>query len=346
MRSMLHRIDAWCRDGDFTVEDVAVFRVLFAVGVLLTLQPLRWIADVPADLFDPPAGPMRILSAAPSEAMLVALELGTAVLAGLLLLGLHTRTVSLLLALTLGTSLGLVYSLGKIDHTIVFVLVPAVMAFSGWGGALSVDARTSGGVVDIVRQWPLRLFALLIALAFLAAGLTKLRTGWLDPDTHAVQGHFVRGFVAGDRSDQWLAPHLLDLRAGALWEAADWFTVAMEIGLVVTVLWWRVFRVAIAVVALFHVGVLLILNIIFSWNVLGYGAFVRWGSLVPVAGRSVGGSRPIGYALASAIGVVAWLLHNQAGPGLQHDVRLGIVFLGGVSALAFLVTRFRPQKRR
>jgi hypothetical protein len=344
VRSATRRVDAWCRYGDFTVEDVAVFRVLFAVGVLLTLQPLRWIADVPASRFDPPAGPMRIFSAAPPEAGLLALEVGTAVLAAMLLLGLHTRTVSLLLALTLGTGLGLVYSLGKIDHTIVFVLVPAVMAFSGWGGALSMDARRSVG--NGVRQWPLRLLALLIAVSFLAAGITKLRTGWLDPDTHAVQGHFVRGFVAGDRSDQWLAPHLLDLRAGALWEAADWFTVAMEIGLVLTVLWWRAFRVAIAVVALFHVGVLLLLNIVFSWNVLGYGAFVRWASIVPVPGRSVGWGRPIGYVLALVIGCLAWLLHHQVGPGLQHDARVGIVFLGGVVAVAFLVSRLRPQKRR
>ena len=39
---------------------------------------------------------------------------------------------------------------------------------------------------ELAVQWPLRLWALMIGLAFLTAALPKIVGGWLNPLTHAV----------------------------------------------------------------------------------------------------------------------------------------------------------------
>ena len=342
MRSTIARIDAWCRRGDFTVEDIAWFRIIFAGGLLLTLQQLGSLSDRPAEQFDPPPGPFEVFQALPPNAVLEGLEIVTAVLAALLLFGLHTRAVSFLLAAALMTGFGLTFSFGKIDHTIVLVLVPALMAFSAWGDDKSIDAdrvhRDSGP--PEVAQWPMRFLALLIGLSFVTAGWAKLWSGWLDPDTHAVHGHFVRNYYNNGRTD-WLAPDVVRLHLGNWWEVADWFTVALELGLVLTVLRWGWFRAAIAVTALFHVGILMLMNIEFSWNMFGYAAFVRWGAVLPARVRGNRLSRSLGYAVAVTFGLAAYALHEWAGAGLQHGVRSGIVLVGGAAGAVYLVVLLR-----
>jgi len=175
--------------------------------------------------------------------------------------------VSLLLALVMMTGAGLSFSFGKIDHGIFVILVPLVLAFSGWGGARSVDAHLAardGRPPLEPSQWAVRLLAFMMGLAYLTAGLAKLRSGWLDPHTHGARGHFVEKYVEMNR-DELLAPLFLRIHdVGLFWEALDWFTVALECGFVVTVLWWRTLRLAVACAALFHLGVLLIMNIQFS----------------------------------------------------------------------------------
>jgi hypothetical protein len=255
-----------------------------------------------------------------------------------LLVGLHSRSVSILLAVALMTGFGLRFSFGKIDHTIVLVLVPALMAFSAWGDRMSLDADPNRRDADQneAEQWPMRLLALLIALSFVTAGWAKLRSGWLDPDTHAVQGHFVRSYYNNGRTD-WLAPDVVGLHLGDWWELADWFTVALELGLVVTLFRWGWFRAAIALTALFHVGILMLMNIEFSWNMLGYAAFVRWGAMLPSRVRGIRPPRSLGHVVAMSVGLAAYALHEWAGPELQHDVRTGIVLLGGGAGAAYLV---------
>ena len=356
MRSALIRVDAWCRRGDFTIDDLAWFRVIYSAGLLLTIQPFGLLSNRPAERFDPPPGPLTLFESLPPHGVLEGLEILTAVLAALLLVGLHTRGVSILLALALMTGLGLTYSFGKIDHTIVLALVPLWMAFSDWGKSMSLDAAADrrGTERSDVAQWPLRFLAVSIALTFFTGGWYKLRSGWLDLDTHAVQGHFGRSYLKNGRTD-WLAPEILDLRLGRLWEAADWFTVALELGLVVTVLSWQWFRVSIALAALFHVGVLLILNIVFSWNVLGYAAFVRWSTIVPWPSFEIRLRRSLGYVVAVAIGAAMYAIHQGLGPDFQRDVRTVIVFLGGAAGIVYLaylalrlgrVMRFRPAASR
>jgi len=340
VRATIERIDAWCRRGDLTTQDIAWFRVIYSAGLLLSLQQVSALSGRSADQFDPPPGPIMLFESLPPHAVLEGLEIVTAVLAGFLLVGLHTRTVSILLALALMTGFGLIYSFGKIDHTIVVVLVPAMMAFSRWGDTLSLDAgSTPRDAERDVAQWPMRLLAVMVALSFVTAGWAKFRSGWLDLDTHAVQGHFARGYFTGGRTN-WLAPELIDLRLGRLWEVADWLTVGLELGLILTVVSWRLFRVAVAVTTLFHLGVMLVINIAFSWNLLGYAAFYRWASIFPPA-FDIRIRRSLGYVVATAAGAGMYAWHESVGPEFQHDVRVSMVFFGAASGVVYLVVQLR-----
>jgi hypothetical protein len=339
----LRRFDAWCRRGDLTAADLALFRIFFGGAVLLTLQQLDGVASQRGDQFDPPPGPIMLFESVPPPMVLEAIELATAVLAAMLLLGLRTRVVSILLPLVLMTGLGLLYSFGQIDHTIVLVLTPAVLAFSAWGDALSIDGASRRAATD-VPQWPMRLLALLIGLSFLSAGWAKLTSGWAELHTHAVQAHFVREYFNG--RDDWLAPYVLDMRVGRAWELLDWFTLALELGLVLTVLSWGVFRLALAVAAVFHLGVMLLMNIVFHANVIGYGAFFPWSRLVPVRpGAQLTMGRPAGYLLAVVVGSAVYGLHELNGD-IQVHARTALVFVGAIAGVAYIVSQATNAARR
>ena len=342
MRKTVEGVDAWARRGDFTVQDIAVFRIVFGAFVLLTLFDVGQVSDSPAAEFHPPLGPMRFFSEVPPHAALEALELAAAILAALLVFGLWTRAVSFVLALALMTGFGLTYSFGKIDHTIVLVLVPATMAFSAWGTALTVgmgrDRPDPEADSLAIAQWPMRLFALTIALAFVTAGSAKLRSGWLDIHNHATEGHFIRGYFSNGRDD-WLGPLFLRLHVGPVWELFDWLTVALELGLILAVLTWRSLRIGVAAAAIFHLGVLLMMNIPFHANVVGYGAFVRWSSFVPMSRwPRILISRTQGLASALVVGTLMYVLHNWV-DRLSEIAGIACIFVGAGIGVVYLAVQ-------
>lgn len=354
MRSVIERVDAWSRRGDFTVEDLARYRIIYGLLALLSLRGYGNIASQPSAQFDPPPGPIMLFPSIPPRFALEALEVVAAVLVVFLIMGFRTRTTSVLLALALMTGAGLSFSFGKIDHGIFVLLLPAVMAFSGWGGAMSVDAhlKARAGRPPIeASQWAVRLFAFMIGLAFFTAGSAKVRAGWLDLHTHAARGHFLQGYVTYDRTD-YLAPFVLRVHdIGILWEALDWFTVALECGLIVTVLWWRTFRIGIAFATLFHLGVLLMMNIQFSVNAIAYGAFVRWNLIRPTR---PGTSIPLGPWAATVIGVGLgvgiYVLYGSDLDRFRPGLSLEMLFLGAFFAVIYLARQawlvLRALRRR
>ena len=340
MSRVVERVDAWCRSGDFTVEDLARYRILYGLLSLLWLRDFSGVANRPKGQFDPPPGPFMLFDSVPPRSLLEALEIAVAVLVVFLLMGFKTRATSLLLAAAMLFHSGFVFSFGKIDHGIFVILVPAVMAFSGWGGAMSVDAHAAArrGKPIEASQWAMRLLAFMIGLSFLTAGMAKVAAGWLDLHTHASRGYFLQRYVSGYNDDDFLAPTLLRLHdVGILWEALDWFTVAMECGLVVTVLWWRTFRIGVAAAALFHLGVLLMLNIQFSANLVAYAAFIRWNLFAPTkAGSTIPLSQPVACLLGLGLGYGAYSIHQSDLERFIPAIRQELLFVGGAVAVVFL----------
>ncbi len=332
---VLRSVDAWCRRGDLTTADLAIFRILYGIAVLMILPSLERASAYPTADFDPPLGPMMLFDAVPPVPVLTALEVAIALLAALLVIGFRTRVVSVLLSVGLLVGYGFLYSFGKIDHTVILVFLPAVMAFTAWGDDLSVDHRAPSSENTGVAQWPLRVLALLIAMPIAQAGYAKASTGWPDLTTHAVQGHMIPEYFKG--RDGWLAPVFLDLRVGPIWEALDWLTFIVEIGVLVAVLSWLAFRITLAMMTVFHLSVLLMMNIAFATNVVGYAAFFRWGRLLRVEpGARLPFSPPVGLVLAVALGLGAYGLHEWDA-GLQWQGQSVIILAGGVAAAVYLM---------
>lgn len=320
----LERFDAWVAKGPFTPEDLGLYRIVYASLALLVVPDLTWLAAYPDFLLHPPLGPFQLLTGTPSANLLVGLEVVRTIVLVLLGLGVWTRWVSIAATAILVLTYGLIYSVGKIDHTILLVLTPLVLSFAHWGDRVSIDAWRT----ELARpqpQWPLRLLAAMIALPFFAVAFVKAGTGWLLWTGQAVHGQFLMYYEALDRT-AWLAPLAAHLESRIVWETLDWLTVLVEVALLVTLRWWRAFRIALAFVVLFHLGVFLMLNISFAFNIVVYGAFVAWGARLPA--RRVWLCAPL---VAVVVGLVVPASASRA----------AILFGATVIALVFLMGQLR-----
>ncbi len=337
----LDRFDAWVERGPFTTEDLGRYRVVFALSLLVGLTSFDWVAGYPDSLYRPPVGPFRAFDGFPSRGVLYLLELALAVSLAALALGVRTRLASACVAVLLLTGSGFAFSLGKIDHTIFQILVPAVLLLASWGAAVSVDGLGRRRERGEQHQWPLRLLALLVGAGLLTAALPKAFSGWLSPATQAVQESMLRQFYVNGRTEL-LAPYFVHLDSPLFWESLDWATVIMEAAVILCVLNWRAFRVALAVLVLFHVGVYLMMNINFAGNVLVYGAFVSW-SRVKLPPVPSGVSRAVARAawpIAAVTGTLSWALSQSATP-LYAAKSVVLLALGSLVAVGYLVTQGR-----
>jgi hypothetical protein len=326
--------DRWVDSGPFTYRDLSRYRVVYAVLMLAMLPDFQWVSRYPDSLYAPPPGPMALLGGFPPSAFLGGVEIAVAVALAFVAFGIRTRAASIAVTVLLLVGYGFAYSLGKIDHTILQVLTPLVLSFAGWGAAGSWDTRRRAARPPAPPQWPVRLLGTLIGLGFVTAAAPKFFTGWLDPDTHAVRATLFRQVHVNGRDDL-LANFFLDLQWGFFWEAMDWATVVLEAVLILAVLNWRVFRAALAVTALFHVGVYLMMNIHFDGNVLVYAALLPWGRL-----RLPRVSVPAGLAratplLAVALAAAAWALTQ--GGNARPVLGPIIVLVGGLVAVVHLL---------
>ncbi|WP_110797452.1 HTTM domain-containing protein [Mycolicibacterium llatzerense] len=357
---IFQRFDRWVQDGPFTAEDLGLYRIIYAVSVLLVAPDITWLAQYPNFMFHPPPGPLQLLSGFPSLPVLIGLEVLRSVILVMLGLGIWTKYVSLAAWLTLSATYGVTFCLGKIDHTILLTLPPLVLAFANWGNRYSLDALRRSNESSAQPQWPLRLLALLIGWGFFAAALTKALTGWLSFSSQASRGYFVLGFVTQGRT-HWLAQWVAEHDVLAAWEAVDWLTVAFELSILIALPWWRAFRITLAVAATFHLVVLLIMNIDFSNAVVAYGAFVSWGAIARRIGNSRvgrhglralearrallegGGGRVLLALVAVAVGAGSWFLMVSPAGSISTGPIGGhlIIGIGAVIGLTYLLREAR-----
>lgn len=277
----------WDRYGRFLhdthripLQTLSLYRIVFAL-YLLVMNPipdLRWIAAYPGEFHDPAPGLMTIWGGFPPSPVLIALEVGTVLAVCALAIGWRTAWTSIALTV-IGLLANSVYmSFGKIDHTAVLWFAPALMAASGWGAFWSYDrwAASKGRIPagsgltahhlddDDVRSpgWPVASVAIMLGLAFLSAGLPKVVKGWLSFDSSGTLGYFRYLYFALGR-DRMLADTFVNLDVAPFWELLDWSTVALELSLGLVLFWSLAHRWALFTAWMFHVCVMLVMNIPF-----------------------------------------------------------------------------------
>lgn len=329
----LGRFDSWVSSGPFVARDLSRYRVVFGIVMLASFPRFSWVSELTPAYYNPPPGPFQWLPGFAPFWFLTGVELLLAGCFAAMIFGVWVRAASISATVLMLIGFGSVYSTGKVSHSILFVLLPLVMSFVPWG------ARTGSPgdhVADPpVRQWPLRYLALLIGLAYLTAGTQKLLSGWLNPASQASQGHFFRQILANGR-DQWMAQFFTTFDVPIFWETLDWTTILFECGIVFAILTWRSFRILLAVAALFHVSVMLMMNITFIGNVIVYAAFIPWSRLPLPAWMSrirLGWWAPV---LVVIVAVAGWLL-SRTGFDLYFDQTF--IFVGAAVAVVYLASQ-------
>ncbi|MCU0330242.1 MAG: HTTM domain-containing protein [Candidatus Kapabacteria bacterium] len=268
-----------------TAESLAVFRVLFSLHVLLfgIIPDISFVADLPDSFFTPPFGFAYLLPGFPSPLLCMLLHVATVMAAVAMLVGYRTRLSSLAFSLLCLFSYAIAYSLGKINHNTMYLLLPLVFAFTDWGACYSVDAARRGAshhpsseTLNSVRSAAaLFCYAFAIGWMFFTAGIQKAVAGWCDFSSQATLGWFIQ-YQAGEQAHQLLSPWLSTIRSSVFWELADWFTVGFEILFCCAAFRRQWMLLAFCCAILFHNMVLHTLNIDSSGFMICYLAFARW----------------------------------------------------------------------
>jgi hypothetical protein len=350
---LLQWFDSWVLKGPFTPRDLGIYRILLCLLLIPYAPKLRTLATYPDSFYDPPFGPFRLLQGFPSDFVLSVIEVLAIGLIITTLLGLYTRTSSIALSVVMILGYGFIYSVGKIDHLMVLMIVPAVMSFANWGDSFSIDAlkRARPGFLrgqasvptaeSIGRksqpQWPLRFLAVAIGIAFCTAAGPKVTNGWLSISSQATYGYQVnQDSVKG--TPGVLSAMLVDFHVPVLWETLDWITVILEWGIILCVFSWRSWRIGLAILSIFHLAIALSLGIYFIGNVLAYGAFVAWGARLPswrLSARMSNGLVKAAPVLAIVVTIGLWLIGDSI-LSIRWLASMFIVFTGAGIGVFYL----------
>jgi len=264
-----------------TNEGLALFRIFASLMVLFFLMPdsgyYSYLAELPDDFYTPPPGPMMLFDSFPPATVMQGLHLLLFISWMAVLAGYKTRMASLLAAFFMLALLGFIFSVGKVNHMMLLVVTPAVMAFSNWGASHSVDARHNTETPE-ANGWPIVLLALFIGFMMFTAGFPKILGGWLDPNSMATKGHLLNQYFVRGRTEL-LSGYAVGIDNPYVWGFLDWATVCFEIGFIAAVLragWTRLF---VCFAVLFHFSTMLILNIAFLVNFPAYAAFLPWSKI-------------------------------------------------------------------
>ncbi len=247
-------------------------------------------ADQVADRWHP-VGVLAPLGSPPADVAIVLLAAAAPVLGLLFVAGWRYGAVgplfaaAMLVVATLDSAWGQVFHTENlvVVHLLILAAAPAADVLAAGrrrrppaDAAGAVDPDHPGGPCepsdpDGRYGWPVRLAAVVVVLAYVLAGIAKLRIGgldWLDGDTlrHLVANDNLRKALLGD-SYSPIGTHLV----GQAWlfPPLAVVTVVVELGAVVALGGGRWRTAWVAAAWLFHVGVLALMAIVFPYQLAG-----------------------------------------------------------------------------
>lgn len=197
-------------------------------------------------------------------------------------LGWRQRVFGPLFGFLLLWTLSYANSWGMVFHTENLVVMHVlVLGVTRSADAWSLDARRRGPAPAGERYgWPLRLMCCIVVIAYVLAGVAKLRNAGMD----WLWGDELRNHVALDNARKALLGDIYSplatplLQLGGLFRVLACITVVAELAAPVALIGPRVAGVWVAVVMGFHWGVLALMMITFPYQMLGV-AFVGFFSV-------------------------------------------------------------------
>ncbi|MEX0780787.1 MAG: HTTM domain-containing protein [Balneolales bacterium] len=284
----MNKFDQWIFNSfQVTPESLGIYRILFALFTILVISPghsvytqFDLLSNFPDSFFDPAPGPMMLFSGIPPEAFFNCLLLALNISLIALLVGYRTFWASLSTGVLLLVGLGFSYSLGKVNHTLPYSVLPIILMWSNWGAGYSWDAYYNLDKQPKVESWPLTLLILIVGFMFFTAGFPKILGDWLSFDTLATRGHLFNQYFVSGRMDL-MAGWFITLEARWFWLMLDYLTIIFEVGFLIAILHPVSARIFLVIAVFFHAGTMLMLNIAFANNIIVYGAFVNWKNMLP-----------------------------------------------------------------
>jgi hypothetical protein len=248
---------------------LGVFRILFACSILVKPAHYNWAANVPDEFYNPGPGLQLIYGGVPPEWYVDGIQLLQFLTAAWLVIGWRTTAASVVVVAVHILGASAVYSFGKVDHSILYDLLPLFMAAAGWGARVSIDSRnrprsTSG--------YPLVLWSIVIAFGYATAASAKFISGWWSPAHFGAWSYVADGYLWGERKGV-LAGFALDHLNPVLWKLVDWSTLFAEGWLFIAVLSPALFRLGLLILPIFHLSVFLMLDIEFGLYLFVYAPF-------------------------------------------------------------------------
>ena len=302
LNELNHKLDRWIFQSNYSTQrSLGIFRVVYALVVLVFATPNPAAAarygEFPDSIFYPPLGPMILFSSFPDP---VFFKIVTFILifAGILVLfGLYTKGATLTVAGCLLILDGFAYSFGKINHFSPLIVLPLVMAFSGWGRTYSLDSlrtpnepTTDPGKVND-GNWNVVLMAFLLGIMMFTAGLSKAGGGWLSFSSQAILNVTIRMNFGWGGPGGILGPYMAgSINSGLFWEALDYAAVLFELGFILACFYRTSLRVFCIVALVFHLTIYLLLGISFHRFLIVYALFVPWDRLFSAQWLNVPGN--------------------------------------------------------
>jgi len=236
----------------------------YAAIWLVLRAPYVWdVSGLPAGRFEP-VGVLELAAAPPGRAIVLAVWATGLVACALAAAGRYVRSTTSLGAAAMLFVATLTSSFGQVFHTEHLLVIHLVI--------LAVAALAADEVGDSEsRGWPLRLMAAAVVVAYVVAGIAKLRfSGW-----DWVSGDVLRNWVAADN----LRKVLLDDPSSGLggwlagvawiWMPIAVATLVVELGAPLALLGGRIRTVWVAGAWSFHVGVVGLMAIVFPYQLSG-----------------------------------------------------------------------------
>src|SRR6185503_12658915 len=275
MKAIAAAIERWFAPNS-PAERLAAVRILVGSFTLLylgvRLPHIASYLSFPARQFQP-VGILAPLDGPPPGAVILAVS-ALAWLAALgFTLGWRYRLTGPLAALLLLVTFTYANSWGQIFHTEnALVLTVLVLAVTRAADASSLDARGSPAPAPHARYgWPLRLLCLVVVATYFLAGIAKLRwggPGWMG-------GTVLRDTIAADSLRKILLGSAHSpiaealLGQGWMFRALAVLTLVVELGAPLALLHRRIAAVWVLAVIGFHLGVLLLMTILFPFPLSG-----------------------------------------------------------------------------
>lgn len=272
--------DKWLYTNPMDDGSVAVFRIIFSFFCLVSVVGVlrvETLVQYPSSFFSPQIFVAYLFGKLPDVYTLNVISVLNVVFLVAMLLGFKTRWSSILFGLTYIVSTSFIYAFSKIGHQHFIPYTAIIFAFSGWGQKFSIDSFLQNPHKKAKSYNIYPFFTLIVAFSFFTSGGAKILGGWLDPHFQAVRFYLLRDVTFVGRHNILTDFAVHGITSKFFWEFMDYFIVVIETLPLFVLFYPKIFRFLFFLLASFHVGVYLTMNITFGMYPIIYLPFiVNW----------------------------------------------------------------------